>query len=75
MGRLIEKLLALFAYVCIATIVAQGSALAWLASRGMISEQRVHKLLATAQGIETDEAQDVEKSTDKKDEDKEDGDE
>lgn len=52
-GRLFGVLAALFAAVCVATIIAQALAIGYLRSRGKLDDKTVLKMIAVANGVES----------------------
>ena len=51
-GRLLGALAALFAAICVATVIAQALAIGYLRSRGKLDEKTVLKMIAVANGID-----------------------
>jgi hypothetical protein len=70
MGKLFGKLAALLAYVAIATLVAEAAGVAYWRFSGQLTDDKVTKLVAVAQGVELEEKKSEDPSK-KKDEDKE----
>src|SRR4051812_3102766 len=52
MGRLLGKLSAFFAYLCVATLIAQGSAIVYLRATGRLDDQRLARVSDALRGIE-----------------------
>jgi len=52
MGRLLGKLLALFAYFCVATCVTAAAGVAYWRASGKLDDERVKRIVAAAQGID-----------------------
>ena len=50
-GRLLAAATALFAAICVATVIAEALALGYLRSRGTLNEKTIQKLIAVASGI------------------------
>jgi hypothetical protein len=51
-GRLLGALTALFAAICVATVIAQALGIGYLRSRGKLDEKTVLKMIAVANGID-----------------------
>ena len=52
MGRLLGKLLALFAYFCVASCVTAAAGVAYWRASGKLDDDRVRRIVAAAQGVE-----------------------
>jgi hypothetical protein len=52
MGRLLGKMTALFAYFCVATVIAQASAVAYLCATCRLDNEKVARLVDTLRGLE-----------------------
>jgi stress-induced morphogen len=55
MGGLLARLMTLGAYLCVATVVAALAGVIYLRSSGRLNDDRIDRLLAVAQGIDTKE--------------------
>ena len=53
MGRLLGKLLALFAYFCVATVIAAAAGVVQLRVTGRLDDNRIDRIVAALQGNET----------------------